>query len=359
MTDLLNNKMVVVDDVKCRTSEEDSAPSGGAAKLRIEQAEERKKKPRRRKAKRKNPYQKRSSEMRQKSRKIYEQPVAPYNSNQFLMELHDDLQDFDEKLMSGDLGRRGRVRDASFTSAESDEDFFYSSPEDEEEFLSKEFSNTYRDLHVESLANMNKTELIQTIIHLEEKVDLLQKRLDSENESTTESTTKSPDQATQFQSEIAKLVLANKRLALENKKLREGSATRESSESSEDSESDSSSSSGSDDGAVRVNGDASPTELAPGQLLVSTIHNSVRTRIDSVQLESHQGSTRSTGDIMLLCCVARKSHESQANGLSPEIEKKGINEESTQKLNRAISRISSWTAKWRIRLNEAKAIFRA
>ncbi|CAB0020409.1 unnamed protein product [Nesidiocoris tenuis] len=32
------------------------------------------------------------------------------------------------------------------------------------------------------------------------------------------------------------------------------------------------------------------------------------------------------------------------------------NEESTQKLNRAISRISSWTAKWRIRLNEAKSV---
>ncbi|KAF6199902.1 hypothetical protein GE061_006683 [Apolygus lucorum] len=282
-------------DAKCPTgSDDDSAVSGGPRKLpdvvggdeNIEQAE-RKKKTRRRKPKRKNPYQKAlergKKNMRMRDSKMYNQPVAPYNSNQFLIEDHNDLQDFDVKLAAAankiqenpilGAARTGRVRDPSFTSAESDDDFFYSSPEDEEEFLSKEFSNTYRDLHVDSLMSMGKPELIQTILQLEEKVDSLQKRLEG---GTSEETSapkkspdpgKSPDPTSQFQTEISKLLLANQRLVSENARLRENSGSPPRgrvggrTSSSEDSESDSSSSSGTSgdeempDDVVKMNGD--------------------------------------------------------------------------------------------------------
>ncbi|KAK9509488.1 hypothetical protein O3M35_006796 [Rhynocoris fuscipes] len=236
---------VSVGDVKCRTSLVSSEPSG-------QEQLERKKRTRRRKAKRKNPYSKQISENRGKknmrlrgNKSLYEQPVAPYNSNQFLIEDHNDLQDFDVKLMAAKVNKPGRVRDSSFTSADSDDDFFYSSPEDEEEFLTKEFSNAYQDLHVESLTSMSKAELIQQVLHLEEKVDLLQKRLgdkmDDEGEGD-KSRSDISDKAKYFQAEISKLIMANEELKFENAKLREQNS-RCLSESSEDSESDSSTSS--------------------------------------------------------------------------------------------------------------------
>ncbi|CAH1390497.1 unnamed protein product [Nezara viridula] len=260
---------MAVGEIKCRTSRsvaDVSAPSEEQIKLETEIATrdvsrvieqlDKKRKTRRRKTKRKAPYSK-SMEVRGKKSikpRSYKQPVAPYNSNQFLIEDHNDLQDFDVKLMAvsaanradnpeAETQRTGRVRDASFTSAESDQEF-YSSPEDEEEFLTKEFSNTYQDLHVESLAAMSKSDLIQTVLQLEEKIDSLEKRLGGRNnsdENVTENNT-SNEKENHFQSEICKLLKANEQLLHENEKLRQ--QTRKlTPESSADSESDSSSSS--------------------------------------------------------------------------------------------------------------------
>lgn len=266
---IVRNNMAV-GEVKCRTSRsvaDVSATSGDQVKLetdianrdvsRVIEQLDKKRKTRRRKTKRKAPYNK-SMEVRGKKSikpRSYKQPVAPYNSNQFLIEDHNDLQDFDVKLMAvsaanradnpdgAETQRTGRVRDASFTSAESDQEF-YSSPEDEEEFLTKEFSNTYQDLHVESLAAMSKSDLIQTVLQLEEKIDCLEKRLgDRKNSDENVSENNTPNEKEKyFQSEICKLVHANEELIHENEKLRQ--QTRKlTPESSEDSESDSSSSS--------------------------------------------------------------------------------------------------------------------
>ncbi|KAL1122809.1 hypothetical protein AAG570_003135 [Ranatra chinensis] len=209
---------------------------------------ERKKKTRRRKPKRKNPYNKQTSEQRTHKptgKRIYarKQPEAPYNSNRFLIEDHNDLQDFDVKLMAVSANRPPRVRDSSFTSADSDEDFFYSSPEDEEEFLTKEFSNTYQDLHVESLTQMSKSELIQQVLQLEEKVDALEKRLESRIK-PVERLKESDSGGGECGEEISTLELANEELQNENQKLRQQKKRSSSSMSSSvDSESDSSSSS--------------------------------------------------------------------------------------------------------------------
>lgn len=230
---------------------------------------ERKKKTRRGKPKRKNPYNKdgndnrgqASSRPKIRPRFVQRQPVAPYNTNQFLMEDHNDVQDLDVQLKAvnpapassifGTSNRPPRARDPSFTSADSEEDYFYSSPEDEEEFLTKEFSNTYEDLHVEALAAMTKAQLIQQVLQLEEKVDVLEKKVGStgkcknennisEVSANEESDDKTPEKIKQLQSEIAKLVLENEKLQIENDRLRR--RNRSSSVSSVDSESDSSTS---------------------------------------------------------------------------------------------------------------------
>jgi protein HEXIM1/2 len=237
-------------DVKLATAE---APSGGTSNY--PDYHEKKKKTRRRKPKRKNPYQKEGvlpGRRNKGAKKGLNQPVAPYNSNQFLIEDHNDLQDFDVKLLDHPH-RPARVRDSSFTSADSDEDFFYSSPEDEEEFLTKEFSNTYQDLHVESLAQMSKTDLIQQVLQLEEKVDLLEKRLETKSRGDkADSEIVLVDKVIKFQQEISKLALANEELQHENEKLRR--EKQGSSVSSIDSESDSSTSSGSSDLSCHQNG---------------------------------------------------------------------------------------------------------
>lgn len=244
---------------------------------------ERKKKTRRGKPKRKNPYNKDGNDARGQAssrpkicpRFAQRQPDAPYNTNQFLMEDHNDVQDLDVQLKAvnpapassifGTSNRPPRARDPSFTSVDSEEDYFYSSPEDEEEFLTKEFSNTYEDLHVEALAAMTKAQLIQQVLQLEEKVDVLEKKLGSkcktqnnisEVSASDESDDKELEKLKHFQSEIAKLVLENEKLQIENDRLRR--RNRSSSVSSVDSESDSSTSSPSSVSDLSVKDDEEP-----------------------------------------------------------------------------------------------------
>ncbi|XP_054265272.1 protein HEXIM1 [Macrosteles quadrilineatus] len=232
---------------------------------------ERKKKTRRGKPKRKNPYNKEGNESRKAVNRTKNRPRfacrhadAPYNTNEFLMEDHNTFVKLNSPP-TANIGhqRSPRVRDPSFTSVDSDEDHFYSSPEDEEEFLTKEFSNTYQDLHVETLQSMSKPELIQQVLQLEEKLDILEKRLgtgsrlknekDDKIKSMSENLTEDGisgeeivsnlpiDKIKQFQLEIGRLRLENEKLQIENERLRR--RNRSSSVSSVDSESDSTTSS--------------------------------------------------------------------------------------------------------------------
>ncbi|XP_076235139.1 uncharacterized protein LOC143179709 [Calliopsis andreniformis] len=187
------------------------------------------------------------------------QPPAPYNTTQFLMNDHNDHPDLDQKL-SGAVSSEltafqkpsvpPRTRDSSF-SVDSDEDYFYSSPEDEEEFLTKEFSTAYEDVHAERLSALSKSELIQEYLQLEAKVDLLTKRLRGKNfhqvedrdvESKSNSTdSESAKKLKICQQRIDDLIQQNEQLKRENESLR---AQRHGSPiSSVDSESDSDSTS--------------------------------------------------------------------------------------------------------------------
>ncbi|XP_076638001.1 uncharacterized protein LOC143350082 [Colletes latitarsis] len=188
------------------------------------------------------------------------QPPAPYNTTQFLMDDHSDLPDLDQKLSEAASSEilatfqkpsaPSRTRDSSF-SVDSDEDYFYSSPEDEEEFLTKEFSTAYEDLHAERLSTLSKSELIQEYLQLEAKVDLLTKRLRGKNfhqteERDLESKSSSTDSESAkklkiCQQRIDDLMQQNEQLKRENESLRaqrHGSLV-----SSVDSESDSDSTS--------------------------------------------------------------------------------------------------------------------
>lgn len=225
---------------------------------------ERRKKTRRGKPKRKNPYNKEGNENRKAANRSKNRPRfahrhadAPYNTNEFLMEDHNTFVKLNSPPTVAPCPgnpRPPRIRDPSFTSVDSDEDPFYSSPEDEEEFLTKEFSNTYQDLHVETLQGMSKPELIQQILQLEDKVDGLEKRYGSKLKIEKEDSKNAVDgfveedekltiieRVRQYQVEIGRLRLENEKLQVENERLQR--RNRSSSVSSVDSESDSSTSS--------------------------------------------------------------------------------------------------------------------
>lgn len=96
---------------------------------------------------------------------------APFNNNQFLMEIHKPEPESSYILRTPSA----RTRDSSF-SVDSEENYFFSLPEDEEEYLTKEFSSVYEDAQSERLSNMSKDDLIQEYLLLEAKYENLVKR---------------------------------------------------------------------------------------------------------------------------------------------------------------------------------------
>lgn len=88
--------------------------------------------------------------------------LVPYNTNKFLMEEHL------AEVPNGLFTPSGRTRDSSF-SMDSEDNYFFSLPEDEEEFLTKEFANVYEKARVERLENLSKQELIQECLQIEDR----------------------------------------------------------------------------------------------------------------------------------------------------------------------------------------------
>jgi len=62
------------------------------------------------------------------------------------------------------------------------EEEYYSSPDDEQDFLERQFTETYDNLHGERLNSMSKSTLVQEYIALEERMEVLQKSLHQEQE---------------------------------------------------------------------------------------------------------------------------------------------------------------------------------
>ncbi|KAK9711089.1 Hexamethylene bis-acetamide-inducible protein [Popillia japonica] len=200
-----------------------------------------KRKTRRGKCKRRNvhPYIKKEIKANNKVVK----PEAPYNSNRFLIEDHGNIDEIDEQLRNTDQISNStvtRTRDSSF-SIDSDGEF-YSTPDDEEEFLIKDFDDQYQSLQAERLHAMTKSELVEEYLLLESRVEILTKRLRSrmvntENDKNEETSNQQNDD---FQKEIERLRIENENLKQENEMLRNKQMLISCTSDSEDSETDSS-----------------------------------------------------------------------------------------------------------------------
>lgn len=249
-SDVQTNRDDAVDAEERREEHEAEASAGGPTKLvRSNSCGGKKRKNRRGKSKKRKwkPYYKLSWEERREleereSRRAnrlrqrmfaHGQPVAPYNTTQFLMEDH-CVQEPDYESMNG---VHHRHRENSINDSVDSSDEFYSSPEDEEDFLQKQFSEAYEDVHAERLNSMSKSELVQEYLLLEERVEELEHKLkaaraaraDAQTQTGAEArpppVTDSDEQAQQkmavFRDEIRKLADENALVRAHNRALRE------------------------------------------------------------------------------------------------------------------------------------------
>ncbi|MCP3667089.1 MAG: hypothetical protein GY696_32120 [Gammaproteobacteria bacterium] len=180
--------------------------------------------------------------------------LAPYNSTQFLInDANDDtVRLLDEALHDNGGGggtaspggassiscgeRYSRSRQSSF-SVEDEEEYFYSSPDDEGEFLTKEFSKDYEQSSVDRLEGMPKDRLIMEYLGMEKQVEALEKRLEEiqdreavkaltgevDYEFSRGEIPMEPETAQKikvFQAELRRLAKDNKALQLENARLK-------------------------------------------------------------------------------------------------------------------------------------------
>ncbi|KAE9529691.1 hypothetical protein AGLY_011787 [Aphis glycines] len=120
-----------------------------------------------RKSRKQTPYMKDGMLFRDKA-------VAPNNTNQFLMDDHNDGPDMDKRLFARYNNENGRTRNSSHTSLESEAEQMYSSSDDDGTSIQKEFIESYRLVQEEELAGLTQNELVQRVIELEEKVQMLE-----------------------------------------------------------------------------------------------------------------------------------------------------------------------------------------
>ncbi|KAL8175671.1 UNVERIFIED_CONTAM: hypothetical protein K2H54_003697 [Gekko kuhli] len=159
------------------------------------------------------------------------QPVAPYNTTQFLMEDH-DTEEPDLKTAGPGPKRAAGPRADDDGSSGADEDFCDGEGAggealggvgggmggDGSEFLQKDFSETYERYHVESLQNMSKQELVREYLELEKCLS----RLEDENNRLRLLAGGDPDdlRLRQLEHELDSLRAENQRLLRENQLLR-------------------------------------------------------------------------------------------------------------------------------------------
>ncbi|XP_020027264.1 protein HEXIM1 [Castor canadensis] len=146
------------------------------------------------------------------------QPVAPYNTTQFLMDDHDQEE---PDLKTGLYPKRAAAK----SDDTSDEDFMEEAGEEDggsdgmggdgSEFLQRDFSETYERYHAESLQNMSKQELIKEYLELEKCLSRME---DENNRLRLESKRLGGDDARvrELELELARLRAENLQLLTEN-----------------------------------------------------------------------------------------------------------------------------------------------
>lgn len=103
------------------------------------------------------------------------QPLAPYNTTQFLMKDHElEYKDGLQKELQS-LPARGRHRESSLClDDEESVGFYYSSPSDEEEFVNEDFAKEYRYFTAERLSEMSMADLILECTELNQRIEVLE-----------------------------------------------------------------------------------------------------------------------------------------------------------------------------------------
>ncbi|XP_003222575.3 protein HEXIM1 [Anolis carolinensis] len=146
------------------------------------------------------------------------QPVAPYNTTQFLMEDHDQEE---PDLKTGLCPKKAAAKPEDTSEEEFVEEEDGGSDGmggDGSEFLQKDFSETYERFHVESLQNMSKQELIQEYLELEKCLSRMEEennRLRMENKKFSGDSTEDP-RVSQLEQELDRLRAENQKLLKEN-----------------------------------------------------------------------------------------------------------------------------------------------
>ena len=164
-------------------------------------------------------------------------PLAPFNTSQFLMAEHDtqepDLHVHRTARLSSSADDSDEADSASVSDEERD-------IEDARNFLQKDFAETYDRFHSETLRRMNKEELINEYIELENKVENLERELISvqSNGKVNGYTTPGGDMNSvdidhdrsreSLEHEIKKLREENQKLNAENSFLRPQAVTKKS-----------------------------------------------------------------------------------------------------------------------------------
>lgn len=138
------------------------------------------------------------------------QPVAPYNTTQFLMEDHDVKEPDLDRVHSNNTQRQSHVvshellsnkasnrRSSPMVTKDNEDDhYYYSSPDDEGDFLQKEFSEDYKNAHAERLNSMSKGELVQEYLQLEDRVEKLERELTELRSCMNENSSRCPSRGT-------------------------------------------------------------------------------------------------------------------------------------------------------------------
>lgn len=171
------------------------------------------------------------------------QPLAPYNTTQFIMNEHNCDKEINFEEIHGRIQRMHRQK---CNQMDANEDDFYSSPEDESEYLQQQFHEAYDNIHAERLNSMTKNELVQEYLQLEDRVEDLEKRLkeskavrlqrsttnsEVQTENYNNSYVNDDDSGTEieehfmrkadiFREEIKKLSEENQRLRCDNERLK-------------------------------------------------------------------------------------------------------------------------------------------
>lgn len=101
-------------------------------------------------------------------------PIAPYNTTQFLMEEHNVLENFEEKVISHSANKPGYTSsDNNMDSVENGDSSSTSVSDDE--YFDKDFNDFYEKVHIDTLNSYSKEDLIKTVYELESKIEILEK----------------------------------------------------------------------------------------------------------------------------------------------------------------------------------------